>query len=45
MIPLMYFYEDWKKKYIDYEQYHRLKLKYEIQIKQIEQSIQNILKK
>lgn len=37
-------YEDWKKKYIDYEQYHRLKLKYEIQIKQIEQSIQNILK-
>ena len=37
-------YEDWKKEYIDYEQYCRLKLKYEMQIKQIEQSIQNNLK-
>lgn len=37
-------YEDWKKEYIDFEQYCRLKLKYEIQIKQIEQSIQATLK-
>ncbi|NDO46333.1 recombinase family protein [Clostridium sp. MD294] len=37
-------YEDWKKKYIDFEQYNRLKLKYEMQIKQMEQSIQNALK-
>ena len=37
-------YEDWKKEYIDYEQYCILKLKYEMQIKQIEQSIQNNLK-